>query len=520
MNLRNLRRISQLTVLILFVYIFLQTRLDTGDFTSAVSLKSNMKAFFAIDPLHAVSTLLSAGDVFPLLWFSLITVGITLLFGRVFCGWFCPFGTLHHITGKLAERMGFSPSYSYSPKQRLKYYILVALLVSAIMGVNLAGYMDPLSLLVRSLGSFFIPLLQWSAEGLHNILGTAGINADPMMFYLADHVFGTDYVYIGQAFLIGLIFLTLLGMNFIHRRFWCRFLCPLGALLGLISKFSLFRIKSAPCSSCGKCLNDCEGAADPMGDVRTEECLMVLNCLEACPESAIGWGMETKPAKIDLSKRHTGTALLAGFAAAPLFRLGLHDTRPVPGLIRPPGALAEKDFLDRCVRCEACIRVCPENFLQPALLEGRLEGLWTPIGNGNTGYCEYSCNICAEVCPTGAIELHPVAEKKKISIGTAFIDPGRCLPFAFDRNCIVCEEHCPTPEKAIIFRETDRKATDGQVIKEPVIVPDLCIGCAICQAKCPVVDSPAIYVTSVGETRDPDNRMLPDFEMPSGSPYG
>jgi len=123
-------------------------------------------------------------------------------------------------------------------------------------------------------------------------------------------------------------------------------------------------------------------------------------------------------------------------------------------LIRPPGALNERDFLQKCIRCSACVKVCPQNFLQPSLLEGRLEGLWTPIGKGRFGYCEYNCNLCGIVCPTGAIKELSLQEKKNVSIGTAFIDKSRCLPYAFGLECVVCEEMCPVSPKAIYFKET------------------------------------------------------------------
>ncbi|MCK4237443.1 MAG: 4Fe-4S dicluster domain-containing protein, partial [Candidatus Krumholzibacteria bacterium] len=136
--------------------------------------------------------------------------------------------------------------------------------------------------------------------------------------------------------------------------------------------------------------------------------------------------------------------------------------------------------------------------------------IWTPILVSRLGYCEYNCNLCSQVCPTGAIRKISVEEKKEIRIGLAFIDKDRCIPYAFGRNCIVCEEHCPIPDKAITFDEEKTVDKDGKrfMLKKPVVDPELCTGCGICEYKCPVVDIPAIRITSVGESRSEENRLF------------
>ena len=222
--------------------------------------------------------------------------------------------------------------------------------------------------------------------------------------------------------------------------------------------------------------------------------------------------------KIDLKRRSLIAATITGSMGGLLFK-----TQPLskgrsysPSLVRPPGSVTEEEFLARCIRCGECMKICPTNGIQPALLEGGWEGIWTPVMNMVLGYCEYECTLCTQVCPSDAIRELVVEEKKKTKIGLAFFDINRCLPYAYQRTCIVCEEHCPTPKKAIWFEEKEVLRLDGSrvMVKQPHVDPDLCIGCGICTNKCVVEDQPAILVYSVGETRNPKNQIL----LPSGNP--
>jgi ferredoxin len=213
--------------------------------------------------------------------------------------------------------------------------------------------------------------------------------------------------------------------------------------------------------------------------------------------------------------------MAAGFAVIPLLR-------SAPGLsverheraIRPPGAVEEKDFLSRCIRCGECMKVCPNNALHPTYVEAGLEGIWTPVLAPRIGYCEPSCVLCGQVCPTGAIWEITAREKawvgqqtestKPVRIGTAFYDRGRCLPWAMATECIVCEEWCPTSPKAIYLRPAEVVDAAGAVkqVKQPYVQPERCVGCGACEFACPVQDRPAVYVTSVGESRSKANQIL------------
>jgi MauM/NapG family ferredoxin protein len=219
-----------------------------------------------------------------------------------------------------------------------------------------------------------------------------------------------------------------------------------------------------------------------------------------------------KEARLDLGRRAVLGAGLAGVGAKLLFGVAPEASKRTfnPALIRPPGALAEDEFLARCIRCGECMKVCPTNAIHPASLESGFEGLWTPRMLTSLGYCDYECNLCSQVCPTHAIRQIEVAEKQKIKIGLAYIDRSRCLPWAYSKTCIVCEEHCPTPKKAIWFEEVEVRNIQGEklTVKQPRVDPELCIGCGICEVKCPEKAPAAVRVTSVGESRNPENQFL------------
>lgn len=384
---------------------------------------------------------------------------------------------------------------------RTKYYVLTALLVLAIFGSLQIGLLDPIPFITRSFAVSFFPAINYSGGDI----------------YIRQPLFS-------GGVLIALVFITVLFANRFLSRFWCRVLCPLGALLGVFSGTSLFRIRRdvEKCTDCHKCLRYCHGACDPHTELRVSECHVCMNCIEDCPEDAIHYGLARENSSVhtpvDVNRRRLIETAVAGIVLLPMMRSVVNaKTAAQSNVIRPPGSIAEDDFLRRCIKCGECMRVCPTNVIQPALLEGGFEGLWAPILMNKIGYCEFNCVLCSQVCPTGAIEPLSVEKKigkppyqKPVRIGTAFYDRGRCLPWAMNTECIVCEEVCPTSPKAIWFKTDEVRLRDGgiKLLKFPHIDPELCVGCGICENKCPVHDRPAVRVTSIGETRSPVNRMI------------
>jgi MauM/NapG family ferredoxin protein len=225
-----------------------------------------------------------------------------------------------------------------------------------------------------------------------------------------------------------------------------------------------------------------------------------------------GFFSPSKDKRIDIGRRNVIGAAVVGLAGGVLMKGNPLDNGRTynAGLIRPPGSLAEEEFLDKCIRCGECMKVCPTNVVQPVMLEAGLEGMWTPVLKQELAYCEYKCNMCTQVCPTDAITKMTLEEKQKVKIGLAFVDRNKCLPYAYARACQVCYEQCPLTEKAIRLEDATVTTAKGTklTVKQPHVSADLCIGCGICQNKCPVSDQAAIRVTSIGEKRNFKNQFL------------
>jgi len=519
------RRLSQLLFLLIFLFLFLQTEQKGAD-----TLGYPAKLFLDFDPLLLVATLLSSRALpAAALLLSLVVLAGTLVVGRGFCGWVCPMGTLHHAAGWLAFRKRrHAPGREW---HRAKYYLLAGLLAASLFGMQVAGVLDPLSLLVRSLALSVQPAFEHAVDASVTAAygtgwGWAASVAGAVLSALKATVLSFAPPRFEQGLLLGLLFLGLLALNWVEPRFWCRHLCPLGALLGLGARFApLKRLAGSDCDACGACDYACPAGAEP-GEPerwRPAECFLCFNCQPACPQSAVRFGFTAKPAPrgLDLGRRKLLGAAAAGTAAVALSRVTpwAQGAEPDPHLLRPPGARPEADFLARCVKCGECMKVCTTNGLQPTLLEAGLEGIWSPRLVPRAGYCEYRCTLCGQVCPTGAIRRLALEEKLTTKIGLAFVDRSLCLPWAHATPCIVCEEVCPTAKKAIYLEDEVVKDREGRevAVRKPKVDFALCVGCAICEAKCPVVGHPAIRVLSIGESRNPDNQLLLDA---AAGPYG
>jgi ferredoxin len=360
------------------------------------------------------------------------------------------------------------------------------------------------------------------------------------------------------------ILATIVALEFVARRFWCRYLCPAGAMFGLLGHWSLLkRSPNIVCKSCGSCASTCRmGALDTTAGYSPEACNLCMDCVDSCPKGIVGFRFQWKsrrarrteqvvgktplvsgifsrqpppspsvaskraPRPVDLSRR----GLLLGIAAGvgipgvvSLVRL-VRPSAADPHLLRPPGVGDENTFLDLCIRCGECMKVCPTNTLQPTAFQSGVEGMFSPRLDPRflieKSFCQYDCTLCGQVCPTGAIPRLTAEEKHARPIGKAYFDHSRCLPWAEQTPCIVCEEMCPTPEKAIrVLKTITVKDKDGEEvdIQQPYVDRDLCVGCGNCESKCPLPGPAGIRVQRV-DAPDPHTefRMKPG-ELPADS---
>ncbi len=536
------RRISQIFFLVLFIALLVFTSLrPTPGGTSDIHLRAPVRLFFELDPLVAIANALTSHALYRGLIWSLVILVPTLFLGRFFCGWICPLGTLQHFVGNMPSEAKRGKqrieSNRYKRWQTVKYVVLIAGLVAAFFGSMAVGWLDPFSLLVRSVGLAILPAFNFAVRAIltpleHSHIALIKATGQTLHGVLQATVLDFRQTHFAQGLILGVLFLAILAASLRVTRLWCRSICPLGALLGAVSRFSILGLHKDPekCSRCNRCELNCQGGDDPIGGVpwRKSECLMCMNCLGSCPEDSLSFRFfrkEKEVASPDLSRRKTFTGIAAGVAAVPLMRAnvglgkGRHDR-----LLRPPGSLDESEFLSRCIRCGECIKVCPNNSLHPTLEQAGLEGLWTPTLVPRIGYCEPSCVLCSEVCPTGAIwQITPrekgwvvgtgsqsAAAAQPVRLGTAFYDRGRCLPWAEATECIVCEEWCPVSPKAIYVEEADVIDSAGNTkrLKQPRVDPSRCVGCGACEYACPLQEHPAVYVTSIGESRSPTSQIL------------
>jgi ferredoxin len=511
----TLRRFSQALFFGVFVFLLLRTEYRGFDI-----IRYPVNTFFQLDPLLGLAASLANREVIARFWPALLTLAVTLALGRVFCGWFCPLGSLLDFTrGRLGPR-GVRPRQSAWDGRRVKYLLLAGLVAAAAAGWQAAWFLDPFSILARGLSVGVIPAFNAATSALFNTvyfqLPVLRPASEPVFTVLKQYVLTFDQQHFRWAWLPIAILGAVLALERWQPRFWCRNLCPLGGLLSLCARGrALTRRVTDECTDCGACHGTCPVGLLAEGTHRQSqaECTACMVCPPVCPQEAIGfsWTRRRTEAPLDVPRRRFVAAAAAGLAAVPLTRI--HPARaatPVARL-RPPGAHPEAVFLNRCLRCGACMKVCMRNAIHPALHEAGWDGLLTPVMDFDIGYCEYNCTLCGQVCPSEAIRRLPVAEKQRAVIGLAVIDKNRCIPYRLGQNCMVCEEHCPIPDKAIVFEESQVRGPAGEAVtlKKPVVLPEKCIGCGICQRKCPVKATAAIVVTPYQESRAGE-----------GNPYG
>ncbi len=497
------RKIVQYLALMVFMAFFLWSRQDgwAGDVIN-IPLR--------LDPLLILAHLLASRTFLAGSALALIIIFITLLFGRAWCGWLCPLGTTLDLVS--LHRLRSKQSIPPEGWRQVKYTLLLIIIAAAVFGNLTLLFLDPLTILLRTLTVSLWPALNQVITTLETILYPVPALSGPISTFdawLRPAIMPLQPAYYRDTVLFAAIFLGLIALDLFASRFWCRYLCPLGGFLGMLSKISLFRRRlTQVCKGCTLCTELCPtGTVNPAKGYASDpgECTMCLECLETCPRGLTTFSPKFSLAEwndYDPGRREALLGIGTAIAAVALFRSDVFARRELPTLLRPPGALdvnPDDVALTQCTRCSECMRVCPTNGLQPAVLDAGVEGVGTPVLIPRLGYCDYSCNACGQACPVKAIPPLRLDEKRLQVIGKAYIDENRCLALSDHVPCIVCEEMCPLPKKAVQLEDAVVWGPDGTqvALQLPHVLRDLCIGCGICEYKCPVNSEAAIRIYNV-----------------------
>jgi len=566
----SLRRIVQTVSLLLFLTLFFYVCWPYGSRHHADAMRAreivDAELFLAVDPLVSLSTALAAKAwVWSLPWAGAVLL-ICLAVPRGFCSYVCPLGTTIGLfdwsIGRRLERLihprrrpevassslprSHSPtlSRSHTPTRpwwvHLRYYLLLAVLVASGFGVLLSGFFAAIPVFTRAMQFILAPVQMGVFNG----------------WYLVPRMNPGQWVSIG-------LFVAVLGLGLLRPRFWCRHICPSGAIFSLANSLRLTERKvTSACIGCGKCVKACPfDAIQPDFTTRTADCTFCRTCSGVCPVHAIRFRGRWSPiapsfdrAAVALaresgvvpphSKASSGAAagrgphdgsLVPPRASSPALECG--GTTPLLAVggapdiprgpsggisrrgilvagalcgaagafgvrratatvsqdcpIRPPGSVPEREFLQLCIRCGECFKVCPYNVLQPVGFGRGLDHLWTPQAVYDWAGCHQTCANCGQVCPTGAIRALPLAEKAAARMGLAIVNEATCLPYAGRQACQLCVDECTRAgynaiEFVRVGVETDENGlpVEGSGFRAPVVLADKCNGCGLCHFQC------------------------------------
>ncbi len=481
----HIRRLVQIACLgLFFVLLFYFCRPYKLDYSKEGSgLFTHLELFLALDPLVSVSASIASKTFAWSLTIAAIVLLIGTIFPRWFCGYVCPMGTLIDLFDwSIGRRVKFLHIKHRNWLVNLRFYILTAVLVSALFGILISGFVSAIPVITR--GTLYIFALFKPKQ-------IAGWEYLPQLSVW-------HYVSI-------ILFLAILSLGVLRPRFWCAYLCPSGALLSLASLFRLNERKiEDTCVKCGRCLSACDfGAIASDFTTRPLECTFCLSCKDVCPKNSIKFvsrwkDIKEKASDSNLQPSYTRRNFLIGaIGAAGVgtgIALGLKPERnkyanSFP--MRPPGSVPEDIFRSKCIRCGECLKACPVNILQPTGIELGIDGIWTPVVKLDSYACQPYCNNCGQVCPTGAIRALSIEEKRAARIGQSEVDKSICLAHCKKQECGLCVEECTAAgynalEYIRVGIEYDNM---GMPIEDsgflaPVVIEEKCVGCGLCQVKC------------------------------------
>ena len=495
--------------------------------------------------VQIVPAILGFGAAVLIVW--LLT---SVLFGRVYCSVICPFGIMQDVFARVSKLFrGKNGKYGFRPEMsKTRYTILGAFLTAIFVSPLVVTILDPYSNFGRVMVSVFRPIL----IQVNNILaGSVGkIGSVNILYHSNPYDFHAVVAAVIALIIVG-------GLSFFFGRRYCNTICPVGTLLGVLSTFSLFKIRmKSDCIGCGLCEKVCKGECIDGKNkfVDSSRCVACFNCLGACKRSSLVYAISTKPAtqkSLDIPKNQSAMVpVKVSTAAEPDRRsfmqwsvftvfipsifssIGASRSAPAPeeGLpvgvsrvgyektapIIPPGAKNLERFQRRCTGCHLCVAKCPAGIIRPSSTELGWSGFLQPVLKFDYDFCNYDCTICSQICPSHALLPLSVDEKHLLQIGKVVFLQENCVVETQQTNCGACAEHCPTGAVRMV-----EHGPPEMNLTIPVTDPELCVGCGACEKICPVRPYKAIYVDGMLEHAkaklgyDPDEKQetieLDDF---------
>jgi ferredoxin len=423
---------------------------------------------------------------------------LTLLFGRIYCSSVCPLGTLQDIISRLSFRLNKNKYYQLLNNFKLLRYSVFSLTIISLFSGSLIllNLIDPYSVT----GKIFTNIFRLAAIPLNNLLA---------LLLERFNIFSVYPIELKALSWLAVIFsstlLIIIGiMSFSKGRLFCNTICPVGTLLGLLAKFSFYKITidQNECSGCGICETVCKaGCIDNNNQqIDFERCVNCFNCFTVCPSNGIVYKKSfinyvRKTVQVDHDKRKffkrlfIGTVGLSGFLRAQVKIIPKKKSK-VPIIKKlyssPPGSISVEHYYIYCTACHLCVSACPTHVLQPSFLEHGLFNILQPYMDNSAAYCTFECVRCTEICPTGALLTVTIEKKKVLQIGKTNFVKENCIVETEGTACGACSERCPT--KAVIMVPYKNN------LKIPEVKNEYCIGCGACEYACPTIPFKAIYI--------------------------
>ncbi|MDR1783492.1 MAG: 4Fe-4S binding protein [Dysgonamonadaceae bacterium] len=484
--------------IILALLVFVPLALFFSDFTGRMPV-----GFSALAKIQLVPAILSGALVT-----IIVLLLLTMIFGRVYCSVICPLGILQDLVSRFS-RIGKKKKkrlrFDYAkPLSILRYTILAVCVVFFVFGIiTPLAWLDPYT----NFGRIAVNIFRPAAVFGNNALNWIALKFDNYSFYNVT-LFTITAVSFGIAFFA----LLVVGVMAVLRgRLFCNSICPVGSLLGLISRFSLFKIglNEAKCTSCSLCEKACKAQCIDSKNKRVDNsrCVTCFNCLKRCKSDGVGYrfaygkrtteALQTAPEAVLVSRfgitRRSFIATSGAMAATlPMIpAIAKAASKEIDGSkltpITPPGSISLKHFKEKCTGCHLCITHCPNQCLKPAGFNFGIEYAFKPhLSYYEKAYCNYNCTICSEVCPNGAIIKQTSEAKTVIQIGIAHFTKERCIVYRDKTSCGACAEHCPVKAVEMVPYEGS--------LTIPFMTDELCIGCGGCESICPAEPLKAINV--------------------------